>query len=1217
MPPTRPGIGPAVGPAKRLRSIPPFDTSPHISSISPTSSRGSGGGTITIIGENFALSPNGSPPLVTIGGIPATGVVIVDSRTLTATIPVSANAGLFDVVVTQGSQSRTFASAFTYYTSTLVSVSPAYGTFGGGAAVTLFGYNFVDGSTIFFGGTAATGVAFIDSQHYAAITPAHEVGFVDVEIHEPGGNIVTLTHGFQFTLFTRGQDFRRLPGIRVSTALGQLKKASITIDGRSSQPRTSERIEVIDTLDNNRLLFAGVVETSDILYTDDPKAYYWQVTASGWASLFNKYRPIISYTNVRANDVVVDLVSRYAPGFTTNHVQTNLAFITVSFDGQQELYTCLQQCAKMIGGGHTWIDDYQDVHFMHVIPPNIPIPTQPQLPMMVGPAAAPVVAEEVGGPADSYTLGYYAGAVSFVYEGGAETLLGAFSPFFTALGNKRWSWTSIPLGPVVNGKNCIARRLYYKGYSTVGETAIRPYVEIPNNTATTFVGHGLSVYQTDVTGGVSSVAPPGAGTLEGAGVQIPAGFNIGDTINFKFTANGLGGGETTLGAGVSFTFTTAIGPRVVFPTALPTGASSLNAYVSDDGGVTYYRVATGYYPYFAMVFVTSRSILHTLPLAPTSNTAVTGIGGILTPSWAFPGTPYIAPPHGPAEAPLVSQGVGTLFPGSNTFLWWPPNPPFVGPNISSYTFSFTSGYYRLSYAYVYANGVMSLRSPDSLPVNMDGRHPFAVSNIQPGPSIDGVPVRGIEFFAVYTQTDAAPSTKDSAASLSWFEPGNSRTAFETQSGVGAAIKPPTNTANSDQLVWPNPDGPSLEEDTPVEPLDDSNVTLLREGAGTGISLSEDRTQLWNRIRVFGPGSTLTTDLLVGASVAAVSDLSQFNVRGGQIIAKGQVLSYFGVTAPTGEGNLFLSATTPVTTLIPSGSAIINFYEVNDVESQKEIGSRERDRNGKATDGVYETIVNDTTLITPLQIYLKAYGMLERYGWPVRAIRYSTRDPLTRPGVIVSVNLSYPPIKGDFLIQSVEIDQIRDAGDAIAPRYTVMASSVKFELDDFLLMILDNQAQSQIGSTPSVAGIADAAVGAAVSQTASYVFQVELTITDAQFRQAGTTPVTLVTGLAGKVIVPIVWTFEQLLDPGGTASAPNFFLHYKGTSVNLTGSSITNAGSFYRMQSFTGLISTAAGPIAANSLAGIDLQFQTSATFSGGNTSKYRISLTYYLMTALS
>ncbi|MFT9116351.1 MAG: IPT/TIG domain-containing protein [Sporolactobacillus sp.] len=117
-----------------------YMAAPSISSVSPTSSYSSGGDTITIIGANFA-----SDPKVSIGDEPASNVTLIDSSTITATIPADTAVGAVDVVVTnRDGQMATLRNGFSYLQSApvITSVSPSQGSISGGNTVTLSGSGF-------------------------------------------------------------------------------------------------------------------------------------------------------------------------------------------------------------------------------------------------------------------------------------------------------------------------------------------------------------------------------------------------------------------------------------------------------------------------------------------------------------------------------------------------------------------------------------------------------------------------------------------------------------------------------------------------------------------------------------------------------------------------------------------------------------------------------------------------------------------------------------------------------------------------------------------------------------------------------------------------------------------------------------------------------------------------------------------------------------------
>jgi hypothetical protein len=85
------------------------------------------------------------------------------------------------------------------YGPTVSSVAPNGGPLAGGTAVTITGTGFVSGATVTFGGTAATGVAFVSSTQLTATTPGPKpAGAVDVVVTNPGGVFATCVGCFTY-----------------------------------------------------------------------------------------------------------------------------------------------------------------------------------------------------------------------------------------------------------------------------------------------------------------------------------------------------------------------------------------------------------------------------------------------------------------------------------------------------------------------------------------------------------------------------------------------------------------------------------------------------------------------------------------------------------------------------------------------------------------------------------------------------------------------------------------------------------------------------------------------------------------------------------------------------------------------------------------------------------------------------------------------------------
>ncbi len=167
---------------------------PTVTSVAPTSGFPAGGTAVTITGTDFV-----SGATVTLGGTAATGVTFNSSTSLSATTPAGV-LGAVDVVVTNpDTQTGTLAGGFTYVPPpTVTSVAPSSGPTAGGTVVTLTGTNLIDGATVTFGGTAATGVTVNSSTSITATTPAHTAGAADVVVTNPDTQIGALAGGFTF-----------------------------------------------------------------------------------------------------------------------------------------------------------------------------------------------------------------------------------------------------------------------------------------------------------------------------------------------------------------------------------------------------------------------------------------------------------------------------------------------------------------------------------------------------------------------------------------------------------------------------------------------------------------------------------------------------------------------------------------------------------------------------------------------------------------------------------------------------------------------------------------------------------------------------------------------------------------------------------------------------------------------------------------------------------
>ena len=168
-------------------------------SITPNSGTTNGGTAVTIAGTGFLAGAT-----VKMGGTSATVLSVVNSTLITATAPAHV-AGAVDVVVTNtDTKTGTLTSGYTYTAAanpapTVTSINPATGVTTGGTAVSITGTGFLAGATVSFGGTAATGVALVNSTTITASTPAHAAGAVNVVVTNTDTKNGTLTNGYTYT----------------------------------------------------------------------------------------------------------------------------------------------------------------------------------------------------------------------------------------------------------------------------------------------------------------------------------------------------------------------------------------------------------------------------------------------------------------------------------------------------------------------------------------------------------------------------------------------------------------------------------------------------------------------------------------------------------------------------------------------------------------------------------------------------------------------------------------------------------------------------------------------------------------------------------------------------------------------------------------------------------------------------------------------------------
>lgn len=156
--------------------------------VSPSTGSTLGGTRVTILGANFTGAGT-----VTIGGVPATNVTVVDSGTITCIAP-AGSVGAVSVIITTPSGSNDPNTLFGYEVKAPV-INPAYdpdddndppppppgiwpvsGSAEGGTSVTINGIYFTGTTSVTIGGVAATHVSVVNDNVITCVTPAGTAG---------------------------------------------------------------------------------------------------------------------------------------------------------------------------------------------------------------------------------------------------------------------------------------------------------------------------------------------------------------------------------------------------------------------------------------------------------------------------------------------------------------------------------------------------------------------------------------------------------------------------------------------------------------------------------------------------------------------------------------------------------------------------------------------------------------------------------------------------------------------------------------------------------------------------------------------------------------------------------------------------------------------------------------------------------------------------------
>ncbi|OBT38906.1 hypothetical protein VE00_11176 [Pseudogymnoascus sp. WSF 3629] len=183
---TGPGGTSATGPTYTYTAAP----TPIITQVTPASGPVSGGNTVVVTGSNF----NGATAVTFAGN--AASFTVSSSTRINAVAP-PGTAGIASVVVTTPAGASP-GFGYTYIASPApTAVFPTAGVTAGGDSVAITGTGLTGTTSVNFGTTPATSFTVVSDTEIDAITPAHLVGTVPINITTPGGTNSSLSFNFQ------------------------------------------------------------------------------------------------------------------------------------------------------------------------------------------------------------------------------------------------------------------------------------------------------------------------------------------------------------------------------------------------------------------------------------------------------------------------------------------------------------------------------------------------------------------------------------------------------------------------------------------------------------------------------------------------------------------------------------------------------------------------------------------------------------------------------------------------------------------------------------------------------------------------------------------------------------------------------------------------------------------------------------------------------------
>lgn len=140
----------------------------------------------------------------------------------------------------------------------------------------------------------------------------------------------------------------------------KVNTCSFTIQSHDNQTFIPEGGDTIEISEDADILFAGtVIKVNRKLLASKLEQY--SVECKDWTQEINRLLVTESYTNKTVKEIIDDILTTYAPTFTSNNVFCNYTFSSIKFNNLS-VSQCIQKISEAVN--YFWYIDYdKDIHF--------------------------------------------------------------------------------------------------------------------------------------------------------------------------------------------------------------------------------------------------------------------------------------------------------------------------------------------------------------------------------------------------------------------------------------------------------------------------------------------------------------------------------------------------------------------------------------------------------------------------------------------------------------------------------------------------------------------------------------------------------------------------------------------------------------------------------------------------------------------------------------